>query len=158
MFDENIRENIRMGKPEATDQEVEEAAKKSGCHDFIINLENGYETKVGKSGSNLSGGERQRVTIARAMLKDSPIIIFDEATAYMDPENEYLVQQALNKLIENKTVIIIAHRLSTIKDSDTIFVVDKGKIESKGKHEDLLKSSKIYKKLWLSHVGEEGDR
>lgn len=158
LFDENIRENIRMGKPEATDQEVEEAAKKSGCHDFIINLENGYETKVGKSGSNLSGGERQRVTIARAMLKDSPIIIFDEATAYMDPENEYLVQQALNKLIENKTVIIIAHRLSTIKDSDTIFVVDKGKIESKGKHEDLLKSSKIYKKLWLSHVGEEGDR
>ena len=98
------------------------------------------------------------MTIARAMLKDSPIIIFDEATAYMDPENEYLVQQALNKLIENKTVIIIAHRLSTIKDSDTIFVVDKGKIESKGKHEDLLKSSKIYKKLWLPHVGEVGKR
>ncbi|MGL6197910.1 MAG: ABC transporter ATP-binding protein [Lachnospiraceae bacterium] len=155
LFDENIRDNIRMGKPDATDREVEDIAKKSGCHDFIMNLENGYETRVGKSGSSLSGGERQRVTIARAMLKDSPITIFDEATAYMDPENEYLVQQALNKLMENKTVIVIAHRLSTIKDSDHIFVIDKGQVESRGKHEDLLEKSRTYKNLWFAHLGKE---
>lgn len=155
LFDENIRDNIRMGKPDATDREVEDVAKKSGCHNFIMNLENGYETRVGKSGSSLSGGERQRVTIARAMLKDSPIIIFDEATAYMDPENEYLVQEALNKLMENKTVIVIAHRLSTIKDSDNIFVIDRGRVESRGKHEDLLEDSRIYRNLWFAHVGKE---
>lgn len=156
LFDGNIRENIRMGRPEATNEEVEKIAKESGCHEFIMELENGYESEVGKGGINLSGGERQRITIARAMLKNSPILIFDEATAYIDPENEYLIQKALDKLMENKTVIVIAHRLSTIKESDKIFVVNSGNIEASGKHENLLKISNTYKNLWFAHTGEEG--
>lgn len=156
LFDGSVRENIRMGRPDATDEEIEKIAKESGCHEFIMGLENGYESEVGKGGSNLSGGERQRITIARAMLKNSPILIFDEATAYIDPENEYLIQKALDKLMENKTVIVIAHRLSTIKESDKIFVVNSGNIEASGKHEDLLNISNIYKKLWLAHTGKEG--
>ncbi len=155
LFDDTIRENIRMGDPKASDKEVEEISKKAGCHEFISHLENAYETRVGKQGESLSGGERQRIVIARAMLKNAPIVIFDEATAYMDPENEYLIQNSLNELIKNKTVIVIAHRLYTIKDSDKIFVVNNGKIEDSGKHEDLLNSSETYKKLWKTSIGKE---
>lgn len=155
LFDGTVRENIRMGKPHATDAKVENIAKESGCHEFIIALENGYESEVGKGGINLSGGERQRITIARAMLKNAPIVIFDEATAYIDPENEYLIQCALDKLMKNKTVIVIAHRLSTIKDSDNIIVLNNGRIEAQGKHDELLMNSESYKKLWRAHIGKD---
>lgn len=120
LFDETVRENIRMGKLSATDKEVEEAAKAAGCDAFIRELEKGYETNVGAGGAHLSGGERQRIAIARAMLKDAPIVILDEATAYIDPENEAVIQKAIAKLVQGKTVIVIAHRLSTIKDADKI--------------------------------------
>jgi len=122
LFNESIRENIRMGNPNASDEEVEDIAKRSGCHDFIVKMERGYDTVVGSSGSHVSGGERQRISIARAMLKDSPIVIFDEATSYIDPENEVVIKKALSKLVENKTVIVIAHRLSTITDAKQIFL------------------------------------
>ena len=142
-----------MGNENATDKEVEEAAKKAGCHEFICNLEYGYETKVGGAGAHLSGGERQRIAIARAMLKDAPIVIMDEATAYIDPENEVLVQKAVAKLVKEKTLILIAHRLSTITDADQIVVVNNGTIESIGTHEQLLKSSRLYKDMWEAHIG-----
>ncbi|WP_313340052.1 ABC transporter ATP-binding protein [Sedimentibacter sp.] len=151
LFDETIRENIRMGKPSASDEEVEQAARQSGCHDFIIQLEHGYETCAGGAGGHLSGGERQRITIARAMLKDAPIIILDEATAYTDPENEAVIQTAVSKLVEGKTLIVIAHRLSTITDSDNIVVIDNGQVSAQGTHSQLLESSLLYKNMWDAH-------
>ena len=126
LFDDTIRENIRMGNVRATDRKVEEVAKRAGCDGFIRQLENGYETRVGEGGAHLSGGERQRIAIARALLKDAPIVIFDEATAYIDPENEALIQRAVAELVQGKTVIVIAHRLSTITDADQIIVVKDG--------------------------------
>ncbi|ETO97679.1 ABC transporter, ATP-binding protein [Lachnoanaerobaculum sp. MSX33] len=152
LFDLNIRENIRLGNPKASDKEVEEIAKKSGCHDFIMNLSDGYETVVGGAGGHLSGGERQRISIARAMLKDAKLIILDEATAYTDPENEALIQSAVAKLSQNKTMIVIAHRLSTIKDVDKIYVINDGKVEAANTHDELLKSSKLYKDMWEAHI------
>ncbi|MCM1225450.1 MAG: ATP-binding cassette domain-containing protein, partial [Lachnospiraceae bacterium] len=153
-----IRENIRMGKLSATDEEVEAAAKAAGCDAFIRSLENGYDTKVGGGGAHLSGGERQRIAIARAMLKDAPVVILDEATAYIDPENEAVIQKAVSKLVQNKTVIVIAHRLSTIKDADQIIVVKDGKIEALGKHEELRKSCPLYEAMWQAHIGvKDGD-
>ena len=152
LFDLSIRENIRLGNPKASDKEVEEIAKKSGCHDFIMNLSDGYETVVGGAGGHLSGGERQRISIARAMLKDAKLIILDEATAYTDPENEALIQSAVAKLSKNKTMIVIAHRLSTIKDVDKIYVINDGKVEAANTHEELLKSSKLYKDMWEAHI------
>lgn len=152
LFDGTIRENIGMGKENATDKEIEEIAKASGCHEFIMKLEKGYETNVGGSGAHLSGGERQRIAIARAMLKNAPIVILDEATAYIDPENEAVLQDAISKLVENKTLIVIAHRLSTITDSDQIIVVADGRIDATGTHEQLLASSKLYKQMWESHM------
>lgn len=153
LFDDTIRENIRMGRMNATDEEVEEVAKAAGCDGFIRNLEMGYDTKVGGGGAHLSGGERQRIAIARAMLKNAPIVILDEATAYMDPENEAIVQKAVAKLIHGKTVIIIAHRLSTITDADQIVVIKNGKVEATGTHNTLLKSSSLYKDMWQAHIG-----
>lgn len=153
LFNESIRDNIRMGNLNASDLEVEEIAKKSGCHEFIVKMEKGYDTVVGSSGGHISGGERQRISIARAMLKNSPIVIFDEATSYIDPENEIIIKKALTKLIQNKTVIIIAHRLSTITDADQIFVIEDGKIVSQGIHDRLLDNSSIYKKMWEAHIG-----
>ncbi|MGF0096231.1 ABC transporter ATP-binding protein [Peptoniphilus sp. SGI.035] len=153
LFDESIRENIRMGKLGASDAEVEKVAKESGCHEFITNLEKGYDTKVGSGGGHLSSGERQRIAIARAMLKNAPIVILDEATAYIDPENERLVQKAIFKLLDGKTVIVIAHRLSTIKDSDQIYVIKDGKLDSQGRHKELLEKSSLYKDMWLAHIG-----
>lgn len=153
LFDDTIRENIRMGKPGATDQEVEEVAKKSGCHDFILGLEKGYDTVVGGAGGHLSGGERQRISIARAMLKDAPIIILDEATAYTDPENEAVIQSSVAKLVKGKTLIVIAHRLSTIADADRIYVIDDGRVAEEGTHRELLANGKLYARMWKSHIG-----
>ena len=153
LFNESVRENIRKGNLAATDEEVENIAKASGCHEFIMKLENGYDTIVGSSGGHLSGGERQRIAIARAMLKNAPVVILDEATAYTDPENEAVIQSAVSKLVQGKTLIVVAHRLSTIVDSDKIFLVNGGKIEASGTHEELLKSSALYNELWQAHVG-----
>ena len=153
LFDDTIRENIRMGRLSASDAEVEEAAKAAGCDAFIRSLENGYDTNVGGAGGHLSGGERQRIAIARAMLKNAPIVILDEATAYIDPENEAVVQQAVSKLVAGKTLIIIAHRLSTITDSDTIVVMKDGCISDMGTHDELLKKSPLYKEMWQAHIG-----
>lgn len=158
LFNESVRENIRMGKPGADDAEVEAAATAAGCDSFIRKLENGYDTVVGGGGAHLSGGERQRIAIARAMLKDAPIVILDEATAYIDPENEAVVQKAVAKLVKGKTVIVIAHRLSTITDADHIFVVADGRISASGTHEELLKQSEMYHEMWQAHIGaKDGD-
>lgn len=158
LFNESIRENIRMGNPNASDEEVEDIAKRSGCHDFIVKMEHGYDTVVGSSGSHVSGGERQRISIARAMLKNAPIVIFDEATSYIDPENEVVIKKALSKLVENKTVIVIAHRLSTITDAKQIFLIEKGELISSGSHQEMLKDCKLYQKMWEAHIGvKEGE-
>lgn len=158
LFDETVRENIRQGRLSATDKEVEAAAKGAGCDAFIRSLEKGYETNVGAGGTHLSGGERQRIAIARAMLKDAPIVILDEATAYIDPENEAVIQKAIAKLVKGKTVIVIAHRLSTVRDAETIVVVKDGRIEASGKHEELRKSCPLYESMWQAHIGaKDGD-
>lgn len=152
LFDTTVMENIRMGRQNATDAEVMEAAKACGCHTFILGLENGYDTVVGGAGGHLSGGERQRIAIARAMLKNAPIIILDEATAFTDPENEAMIQSAVAKLTKGKTLIVIAHRLSTITNSDQIFVVEDGKIRTSGTHEELLAQDELYAQMWRSHI------
>lgn len=152
LFNMTVRENIRLGRPSASDEEVYEVAKKSGCHDFILNLENGYDTKVGAFGNHLSGGEKQRITIARAMLKNAPIVILDEATAYMDPENEALIQKSISELTKGKTLIVIAHRLSTITSSDCIYVVNNGFIIDHGTHNTLLSHHGLYEKMWNNHM------
>ncbi len=152
LFDMSVRDNIRLGRLDATDKEVEAMAKKSGCHDFIMSLENGYDTIVGGSGAHLSGGERQRIAIARAMMKDAPIVILDEATAYTDPENEAVIQESVARLVKGKTLIVIAHRLSTIRDADMIYVIKDGAIDSCGTHEQLLKKRGLYKSMWEAHV------
>ena len=151
LFDLSIKENIRLGKAGATDEEVISAAMNSGCHEFILGLENGYDTIVGGAGGHLSGGERQRICIARAMLKDSPVIILDEATAYTDPENEAIVQESVAKLVKGKTLIVIAHRLSTITSSDKIYVINGGNVEAVGTHEELLENSSLYRSMWEAH-------
>ena len=153
LFDDTIRENIRMGRRGATDTDVENVARAAGCHDFIMGLEHGYDTVVGGAGGHLSGGERQRIAIARAMLKDAPIVILDEATAYLDPENEAGVQSAIGRLVAGKTLIVIAHRLSTVTNSDQIVVVKDGRIEASGTHEELLACSKLYQQMWNAHIG-----
>ena len=147
LFNETVRENIRQGNTDATDEQIIEVTKKSGCYEFIMQLENGFDTVVGGAGGHLSGGERQRISIARAMLKDAPIVILDEATAYTDPENEAILQNSIAKLVAGKTLIVIAHRLSTIKDSDQIFVVNDGNVTAHGTHEELLMSCPLYKEL-----------
>ena len=159
LFDKSIRENIRMGNPAATDEEVEAAAKAANCHDFIMQLEQGYDTLAGDAGDRLSGGERQRITIARAMLKPASVVILDEATAYADPENEALIQQAISKLVAGKTLIVVAHRLNTIRNADQILVVANGNIAGHGTQEELLRECPIYQKMWQDYAGtiEEAD-
>ena len=159
LFDKSIRENIRMGNPAATDEEVEAAAKAANCHDFIMQLEQGYDTLAGDAGDRLSGGERQRITIARAMLKPASVVILDEATAYADPENEALIQQAISKLVAGKTLIVVAHRLNTIRNADQILVVSNGNIAGRGTQEELLRECPIYQKMWQDYAGtiEEAD-
>ena len=129
------------------------AAKIANAHEFIMRLPKGYDTIPGESGNTLSGGERQRIAIARAMLKDAPIVILDEATAYIDPENEAVIQKAIGSLVRGKTVLVIAHRLSTIKDADQIVVVKDGQIEAVGKHEELRESCPLYEAMWRAHIG-----
>lgn len=147
LFDDTVKNNIAFGNPNATYDEIIEVAKHARCHDFIMALPDGYETILQEGGSNLSGGERQRISIARAMLKPSKIVILDEATSSVDPENEQELVAALNDLLKDKTVIVIAHKLETIKNSDQIIVMDKGSIENVGTHDELMKSSSIYKKF-----------
>ncbi|HDK7162689.1 TPA: ABC transporter ATP-binding protein [Clostridium botulinum] len=148
LFQDTIGNNIRFGREDATQKEVEEAAKKACCHDFIMKLPQGYDTAVGEGGCTLSGGEKQRVSIARAMLKDAPVVLLDEATASLDPENEMDVQKAINQLIKGRTVIVIAHKLKTIRSADNIIVLDDGKIVEQGKHEELIKLKGLYARLW----------
>ena len=152
LFDTTVRENIRMGRPDATDVEVEQAAKDCGCYDFIMGLENGFDTMVGSGGGHLSGGEKQRISIARAMLKNAPIVILDEATAYTDPENEAVIQESVARLVRGKTLIVIAHRLSTIVDADQIAVVNDGRIEAAGTQAELLQACPLYQTLWNAHM------
>ena len=148
LFRDTIENNIRMGKSDATHEEVVEAAKKAACHDFIMSLPDGYDTMVGEGGSTLSGGEKQRISIARALLKDAPVILLDEATSSLDPENEVLIQQAISALVENKTVIVIAHRLQSVCNADQIVVLKDGEVFEKGDHVELLKMNGLYAKLW----------
>ena len=157
LFDLSVMDNIRMGKKGATDAEVIDAAKECGCHEFIMGLENGYQTVCGASGGHLSGGERQRISIARAILKDAPIVILDEATSYTDPENEAVIQSALAKLVKDKTLLVIAHRLSTIADADQIIVVNQGKIEATGTQTELLASCPLYQTMWEAHISVKDD-
>ncbi len=151
LFNISIKENIRMGNPSASDAEVYEAAKAAGCHDFIMELENGYDTKAGDAGNRLSGGERQRITIARAILKNADVIILDEATAYADPENELEIEKAISKMVQGKVLIVIAHRLSTIQNASTILVVENGTLSASGTHAELLSKSALYKSMWEKH-------
>ena len=148
LFSGTVAENIAMGKKGASMEEVIKVAKLAACHDFIMKLEKGYDTEIGDLGGKLSGGERQRLTIARAILKDAPIIIMDEATAFADAENEALIQSALSELLKDKTAIVIAHRLNTIIHANNIVVLADGKVDTQGTHEELLKNSPLYKKLW----------
>ena len=152
LFADTVMENIRMGRPGATDDEVVAAARACGCDEFIRALDRGYQTVVGGAGGHLSGGERQRVAICRAMLKDAPIVILDEATAYTDPENEAVVERAVSRLVRGKTLIVIAHRLSTVADADEIVVVDGGRIAARGTHEELLRTCPLYADMWAAHV------
>lgn len=151
LFHLSIKENIRIGKPDATEEEIVQAAKRASCHEFITSLPNGYDTIAGDGGNNLSGGEKQRIAIARAILKNSPIIILDEATAFTDPENEAVIQRSIGELISGKTLIVIAHRLSTITMADKIIVMNQGRIEAQGRHEELLETCSLYHKLWEAH-------
>ena len=146
-------ENIRLGNPEATDKQVLEAAKKAQCDEFIGKLEYGYQSAAGEAGDKLSGGERQRIAIARAILKDAPIIILDEATSFTDPENEAKLQEAIGELTKGKTLLVIAHRLSTIKNADKILLIGGGKIAKSGTHEELLQTSTLYNDMWQAHIG-----
>jgi len=154
LFDDTVLNNIKYARPEASNEEIYEAAKQSMCNEFINNLENGYETMIGENGVKLSGGEKQRLSIARAFLKKSKIILLDEATSSLDSKTEEKIQKALGQLTFNKTTIVIAHRLSTILNSDKIYVVDSGKIIDSGKHEELLIQSKVYKNFYERQIKE----
>ena len=154
LFDVSIRDNIRLGKPNASENEIIAAAKAAHCHDFIMALPKGYDTKAGEAGGAMSGGERQRITLARAILKPASTIILDEATAYADPENEALIQEAISNLVKGKNLVMIAHRLNTIKQAHQIILINKGQILAKGKHEELMKEP-LYASLWKQYLGEE---
>ena len=147
LFNQSVMENIRLGKQDASDKEVKIAAKLANCTDFIEKMDKGFDTVIGENGAELSGGERQRLSIARAFLKDAPILILDEITASLDVDNEKKIQESLNNLIKDKTVIIISHRMKSIENADKIVVLENGKVESEGKHEELLQKSKVYKNL-----------
>ena len=147
MFYDTVENNIRFGNPAATHEEIVEAAKKARCHDFIEQLPDGYNTVIGEGGSTLSGGEKQRISIARAILKNASIVILDEATASIDPENEHLIQQAISELTVGKTVIVIAHRLATIEHADQILVVDAGQIVQQGTHTELIQQNGLYRRF-----------
>ncbi len=153
LFNCSLLENIRLGRPSASDREVYAAAHAAQCEEFISRLEHGWDTQAGEAGSRLSGGERQRIAIARAILKDAPIVILDEATAFTDPENEDKLQRSIAVLAKGKTLLVIAHRLSTIKNADRIVLLDQGRIAAKGKQEELLENSFLYRDMWNAHIG-----
>jgi subfamily B ATP-binding cassette protein MsbA len=147
LFDETVRVNIALGRPGATDAEIEDAATAAAAHEFIMQLPEGYETRVGERGSRLSGGQRQRIAIARAILRDAPILILDEATSALDSESERAVQDALDRLAKGRTSLVIAHRLSTIRDADLILVMDNGRIVERGTHDALIERDGLYRRL-----------
>jgi len=148
LFNDSIINNIRFGNKDASEEEVITAAKAAHCHEFIEGLPDGYNTVIGEGGATLSGGEKQRISIARAILKDAPVVILDEATAYVDPENEILIQKAINSLVKSKTLVVIAHRLSTIAAADQILVIDDGKVTEQGKHAELVSNGGLYSRFW----------
>ena len=152
LFEDTIENNIKFGRLDATREDVIEAAKKACCHEFISALPEGYHTLVGEGGASLSGGERQRIAIARAILKNSPVVVLDEATAFTDPENEAVIQASINELVKGKTLIVIAHRLSTIVGADKILVMDQGCIKGQGTHKELLRNNSLYRELWTAHI------
>ena len=153
LFNDTVYNNIRVGNMAATEEQVMAAAKAAYCDEFVMRLSDGYQTVLGENGSTLSGGERQRISIARALLKDAPIILLDEATASLDPENEVLIQRAIARLVEGKTVIMIAHRLRTVVDADQIFVLENGKLVERGTHDELIAHKGLYEKLY--HIQQE---
>jgi len=153
LFNCSLKENIRLGNPNASDEEIYAAAKAACCDDFITKLPNGYDTSAGEAGKSLSGGEKQRISIARAILKNAPIIILDEATAFTDPQNEEQIQKSIAALTKGKTLLVIAHRLSTIQNANQIIVLESGKILDSGTHNDLLKNCTLYRTMWEAHIG-----
>lgn len=156
LFDCSLKENIRLGKPDASDEEVLAAARAAQCEEFLARLDRGWDTPAGEAGKQLSGGERQRIAIARAILKDAPIVILDEATAFTDPENEDKIQNSIMALSKGKTLLVIAHRLSTIQNADQIVVLEKGHIVDQGTQAELLRRCLLYQKLWQAHIGAQG--
>ena len=156
LFNDSVINNIRFAKPDAADEDVFEVCKKARCHEFIMNLKDGYDTLVGEGGANFSGGEKQRISIARALLKDAPIVLLDEATSSVDPENEAEILSAIDELCKGKTVISIAHRLSTVENVDKIFVMADGKIAEAGMHKELLDNGGIYADFIRARVDAKG--
>ena len=156
LFQDTVANNIRYGKEDATQEEIENAARLANCYDFIMQMPDGFDTMIGESGSTLSGGEKQRISIARAILKNAPVVLLDEATSSLDPENEAQIQQAISRLVQGRTVVVIAHRLKTVVGADTILVLDQGRIVEQGTHEQLLTQNGLYAKLWNLQTSTEG--
>jgi subfamily B ATP-binding cassette protein MsbA len=156
LFDESVMDNIALGRPGASEAEIERAARDAAAHDFILELPQGYQTRVGEGGLKLSGGQRQRIAIARAMLRNAPILLLDEATSALDAESERQVQEALARLSKGRTTIVIAHRLSTVRDADQIFVLEKGRVVESGRHQALLTKGGLYAMLYRHNLADEG--